>query len=583
MNNSPQEFTFNNINRLWSYLIINEINFQNVSGFYTSPGLRNAPLLWATTKVNAEKIYSGFDERAQAYRAIGAYKKTGLPSVLLCTSGTAMANYYPAVIEAWKDKIPLIIISSDRPHDLVWGDHNQTIPQENMYGKFVLETVDLGLPTIDISPRALTTKVAQLIHKAAYQGGPVHLNIRFREPLDHSFAEIDSDYVDSAIKHINKIATSFHPMTNLPGELPKHVQDMILSSSKPLITVGGLRDYDQDTKKLIHKVIDQLGGLYHFDITSSLKFTMNNGAGHIPSPDHPEVIRDLKKDPPDLILHFGSRLTSKHTYTWLENSEIPLIQFGSSCDSEDPSSSCEYKIFGPTNMALQALKNLLENHKAKPHWLEWEDTIIKKEELIESAPISFAYISKKSIEHAPKDAQFYIGNSSIIRSFNNYSTLSTESEKKNFTVYSNRGVSGIEGFIACSLGLAEQTKDLPTYLFLGDISALHDLSSLAQLTIKKNLNLKIIILNNSGGGIFKLLPINNDKDQSYLELMTTPHQVNFKNLISALNIECSQVTDKESFHREFTKLENNKNISIIEVVIDDQNNINLFNQLKTIQ
>lgn len=568
---------FSNINRLWSFLIVNEINSQKISGFYPSPGLRNAPLLWAITKVNAQKVYSGLDERSQSFRALGACKKTGLPSVLLCTSGTAMANYYPAVIEAKKDNLPLIIISSDRPDDLVWGDHNQTIPQEKMYGDFVLETVDLGLPSEEIAPQVLTTKIAQLIHKAKYQGGPVHINIRFREPLDHTEKEIRQDYIDKAHALLNSTSTSFHPLNYLAGELPSFIVDKLSTAKKPLITVGGLRNINQETIALFRELTNKLGGHFHFDITSSLKFIKNNSEGQIPSPDHPEVLESLKKDSPDLILHFGSRITSKFYYQWLSEESIPHIHFGTTWELKDPSGTIDHKVFGPIDAAINTLLSTLKSSKIKPkiEWLNWDKIIAKKESVIEEAPISFAYVSKKAIELAGENAQFYIGNSSIIRSFNNYSTTTND---KNFKVFSNRGVSGIEGFISSAIGLSEQSEDL-TYLFLGDVSALHDINAL-HLPSKR---LKIVILNNSGGGIFKLLPINNDNDQSYLELLTTPHQSSFEAIAKAFSIKANSVSSKEDFIQKFKELSLSEETEVLEVIIDDQNNINLFHQLKTIK
>ncbi|MCP4913369.1 MAG: 2-succinyl-5-enolpyruvyl-6-hydroxy-3-cyclohexene-1-carboxylic-acid synthase [Oligoflexia bacterium] len=578
MNNEKKNhLDFSNINRLWSYLVINEINAQDVSGFYPSPGLRNAPLLWAITKVDNEKVFSGLDERSQSFRALGACKKTGLPSVLLCTSGTAMANYYPAVIEAQKDNLPLIIISSDRPDDLVWGDHNQTITQENLYGNFVLEAVDLGLPSEDISPQVLTTKVAQLIHKAKFQGGPIHINIRFREPLDHTVKEIDKNYLEKAHALLNSSSTSFHPLNYLAGELPSFVIDKLSSAKKPLITVGGLRNINDQTISLFRELTDKLGGHFHFDITSSLKFIKNNSEGQIPSPDHPEVLESLKADSPDLILHFGSRITSKFYYQWLSNEDIPHIHFGTTWELKDPSGTIDHKVFGPIDAALGTLISTIENHSISPRksWLNWDQIIAKKESVIEEAPLSFAYISKKAIELASVGSQFYIGNSSIIRSFNNYSTTTNN---KNFKVFSNRGVSGIEGFISSAIGLSEQSHEL-TYLFIGDVSALHDINA---LHLPSN-NLKIIILNNSGGGIFKLLPINNDSDQSYLDLLTTPHQSSFNDIAKAFKVKANSVATKDEFLQSFKDLAKSKETEVLEVIIDDQNNIDLFHQLKTIK
>lgn len=160
-----------NINRIWSSLIIDEFIKNGITQFYLSPGMRNAPLIAAMIHLqkfhNELEIILCMDERGASFRALGYTKATGKPSVLVCTS-ERLANYMPAVVEAKKSNLPLIVLSADRPAELTFCDDNQTIDQTKFFGDYIQGEMGLGAPTIDISPLAMTSSLSNLIHKSLY-------------------------------------------------------------------------------------------------------------------------------------------------------------------------------------------------------------------------------------------------------------------------------------------------------------------------------------------------------------------------------------------------------------------------------
>ena len=186
-----------NPNRLISSLLIAELVKNDITHFYVSPGMRNAPLLSALKNNHKAKIFLGIDERAQAYRAMGSTKASGIPSVLVCTSGTAMLNYAPALAEAAKSKTSLIVLTADRPDELIWSDSNQTMEQNDLFSRLGIPS--WKLPTTDhhFPLRSFLSRVNLFINKGK-SGIPIHFNIPFREPLDGKIIEISAERLSEA-------------------------------------------------------------------------------------------------------------------------------------------------------------------------------------------------------------------------------------------------------------------------------------------------------------------------------------------------------------------------------------------------
>ena len=575
-----------NINRIWSSLIIDEFIKNNVTQFYLSPGMRNAPLIAALTHFktitpNIELVVC-MDERAAAYRALGYSKATHQPSVLVCTSGTALANYMPAVVEAKKSNVPLIVLSADRPSELTFCDDNQTIDQTKFFGRFIQGEMNLGAATEEITPQALTTSLSNLIHKSLYpEKGPVHFNCAFREPLEATETKVSDKYIQLAKTQMElaKAATTYVDSSTTPPESSiKEIAKLLEECQHGLLVVGALSHVED--KSVIASFITQLGWPTYFDVSSSLKYSFNLTDGALPTFDHPEFQEILKKNPPKVVFHIGGRLTSKHYYTFLKQvPEINLITLNHNAEKEDPSHHTKIRINASIRSTLLELisKMMVKSQKNIPPLDEFFKMFTQaKIEFIEKGPLSYPSVSKTIIDHIPDHSFLYLGNSTVVRSFDAYFSYDI---KKSLTIVTNRGVSGIEGFIASSVGFMDGVKKNIT-LVIGDVAFFHDLNSLYFL---KNFphKLKIILVNNDGGGIFTLLPIN--KEKAVLDIITSPHGLTFEKAADLFDISYQKVTTINQFKKTFCELYKTDRHEIVEVLFDHDTNKSVYDQLKTIK
>ncbi|WP_372652977.1 2-succinyl-5-enolpyruvyl-6-hydroxy-3-cyclohexene-1-carboxylic-acid synthase [Halobacteriovorax sp.] len=567
----------NNLSVMWSSIIIDELIKSGVIDFYISPGMRNAPLVQSLLQRNEVNLYLGIDERGQSYRALGNAKATGRTSALLCTSGTALANYTPAIIEAKKSATPLIVLSADRPIELATSDANQTINQVHFYGNHVLADNCLGAPTEEICPQVIRNTLDHLIFRSRYPiKGPVHLNIPLREPLDMTEVHIAPKYIEKAEQGFKKqYQTKYFPPTQGISPTAKNViADIISNNPKGLLVVGSL-PCSLD-KVAIKEFIEKLNWPVFLDISSSLKYSYSIEDNIIPTFDHSEVYEKLSVERPTTIIHLGGRTTSKHYYRFLEEFEdINLITVNWSEEKEDPSQNTDFRIISEVDQFCQEMSTVITPSKT-PININWKEFSSKKCTLIDEANLSYPYISKKIIDNIQNSQALYIANSTVVRSFDNY--LSLES-KKEIDIFTNRGVSGIEGLMASAIGCAESI-DKYTTLVIGDVSFLHDLNSL-QIVKESKAPLCIILVNNSGGGIFTLLPIANNKE--LLPYLTTPHSLTFENAAKLFDIKYKQISTTEEFDRGFVEAQTNKESIILEVIVDNDTNKDLYNKLKTVK
>ncbi|EQC44244.1 2-succinyl-5-enolpyruvyl-6-hydroxy-3-cyclohexene-1-carboxylic-acid synthase [Bacteriovorax sp. Seq25_V] len=563
-----------NISRLWASMIVDEFAKNDVRDFYCAPGMRNAPILAASFYNESITPYSFIDERALSFRALGKAKKEQNPVALTCTSGTAMANFLPAVIEAYRSNLPLIIITADRPIELVKIDANQTINQIDIFKEFCCYTLALEAPSEALTPKRLRTLIATAIGRAKAHQRPVHINLPFREPIDATPELISESYLESAKEtfhnSLSKNKTYFFNNFKLNAEL----EDLLKSATSPLLVFGKFdkqangQDYIKALKEIdIPKYIDVTSGIkYHFNLEDNLN----------PSFDHSEVFEAYQRSKPDLIIHIGGRLVSKHYYRYQElNPQIKIIHVTDFDEDHDPGFSNNIKVICNPLSFLAEVKNLGLNSSPVINWKTFTNA---KRDIIEENEISFPYLSKNIVEKTDVEIDLLIGNSTAIRSFDLY--ISADSHYP-ITVFSNRGVSGIEGFNATLCGLCD-ADDKAKVLVLGDISFMHDLNSLYMLKEMKDKNITIIIVNNKGGGIFELLPVAKERD--FLHLLTTPHTNNFTDLLRAFDyIEYTKVQKKIEFNAIYSKALKQNKINFIEVELNEEINKAVYDKLKTVK
>lgn len=571
----------NNFNQLYASILIDILLSKNIDHFYTSPGMRNVPLLSSLMNRKDElNINSAIDERGSSYRALGYAKVAKKASVLICTSGTALANYLPAIIEAKKTQTPLIIVSADRPFSLRHSGANQTINQIDIFKPYIDQTLQIDVSQNFTSIEDYSSIVNHYIEKTfSTNNNIIHINMAFNEPLDDTRQNISRDILTKA--YTLDYSTTINDENLISPQAINKIKDT-LDLGHTLVVFGNLpyTESKEHYKKFI-STITKKGHLVYCDITSSLKYLTTIENGLIPSLDHPEVASILENANIKSIIHFGNAVTSKHYYNFIkDHPEIKLLTIHNSTDLLDPSLSQKIHINTNPHSFIKVFNHevtqLNSHNKNYDIQIAYHNLIKQKGELIETAKLSYPVITKQIMQNIKDDSHIFIANSTFIRSFDSFSN--TSKEIKNIHIHSNRGASGIEGLIATTVGISD-ALNTSIDLYIGDISFLHDLNSLSLLKSHKE-KINIFICNNQSGGIFTLLPI--AKDKAILPMITTPHSLSFKHAAMLFEIDYHLIETKD----DYIKLDSSKftnNINIIEILVSNEDNTKIYNLLKTVK
>ncbi|MCO4795099.1 MAG: 2-succinyl-5-enolpyruvyl-6-hydroxy-3-cyclohexene-1-carboxylic-acid synthase [Bacteriovoracaceae bacterium] len=565
-----------NHNRLTSSLLVSELVKLGATNYYVSPGMRNAPLLSALKNNSKAKIYLGIDERAQAYRAMGSSKASGRPSVLVCTSGTALLNYSPAIAEAKKSGSSIIILSADRPDELVWSNANQTMEQNDVFKHlnipfWKLPTTDENFPLKDFLHR-----VDRMI-ETCKTGTPIHFNIPFREPLDGTDTSLPSKRIEEA----KQLFASEKPLTSFVKNLVPTISESEIKffNKRGLLVVGEL---SPNTNKMpLNQLIQKMNWPVLLDVLSGHKYSFSMKDGIIPSFDHPEILDYFKNNKPEVIIHIGGRLTSKHYHQYLnDNQDIDVLHITPKVENNlSPHNANLVREASPDLWAEQLLTKIEKfPNNNDVDTKRWNDFVEKKRTLIENSKFCYPLISKTLVESLTSPCDLYLGNSTVIRSFDSFAGFESLGDIRTI---GHRGVSGIEGFIAAVQGHRESSDHGPAVLVLGDISFLHDLNSLALLNENER-PLMIIVVNNFGGGIFSLLPM--EKGDEILPMMSTPHEIVFENVIKSFHLEYEKCTDNSQFKSAIESFKTKTTgVKVVELIIDNNSNTEVYKKLKTVR
>jgi 2-succinyl-5-enolpyruvyl-6-hydroxy-3-cyclohexene-1-carboxylate synthase len=567
-----------NINIFWSYLLVEELIRNRIDYFCISPGSRSTPLTAAAARHPKAQKKLFYDERAAAYHALGYARATGKAAVLICTSGTAAANYYPAVIEAHNDRIPLIVLSADRPPELLETQANQTINQYNLYGNYVNWHFTLPVPAEDILAQMTLTTIDLMISKAmGVKKGPVHLNCMFREPLEPKNVNISAAYINSveSWRQLGKPYTKYHSATIKTDDTAiNEVKTTIEKSDRGLLILGRLPLGIE-----IEKLIQKLRWPVFADITC--------GCRHL---DNPYMIQNFdhllfdKNFKPHTILHLGAQFASKRLLKLMPEIKpknyILIEESGERIDAEH---IVTMRIRANVSYFAKDLAGRLSSDNKNSAWFE---TVKGKEirvrnvisDLLEQQKVlTEAEIARiVSREILPENGLF-LSNSMPIRDMNSFA----QPNKALRYAGANRGVSGIDGIIASASGFAEGLER-STVLIIGDLAFLHDMNSL-HLVKNNKYPLIIILLNNHGGGIFHFLPVA-QHNAIFKDYFLTPHNYTFKNAARQFGLSYKSVEKKEEFLKAFTEAQQAKEARIIEVKTDSNINYQTHSLLnKTLQ
>ncbi len=526
-----------NINHVWSALCIEECIRQGIRTFCIAPGSRSTPLTVAAVRHPQTDVRMMVDERGAAFHALGYARAAGDPAVLICSSGTAAANYFPAVIEAAQDMLPMLIFSADRPPELRDTGANQTVDQVHLFGHYTRPFKDIPPPTEDIPPGWIKRVVADAVNRSRrpYHAGPVHLNFMFREPLAPVKAPVSAEYV-KAVKTCNNGKAAVLHASPATGALPEELTASLTRINRGVIIAGRLQSLRE--AESVRKLAEHLGWPLLADITSGCR--LKSSPVLLPYADlllnNASFAAFLKEKP---ILHFGGQWVSKRLMQTLQHHNGPYWQITPFDKRIDPANAVTHKIIthieSASSQLIQQLPSrkpydispLKQKHQAISRILKTWDA--------ETGEIDELFIARSVIRSKPN--ALYIASSMPVRDMD----MAAPPLDQPVPVAANRGASGIDGTIASAIGFSRGLKK-PLTLLTGDLAFLHDMNSLMQLK-DHPYPITIVLVNNRGGAIFNYLPI-----ASFNHLLTpwfnTPHQYSFKAAAEQFGLSYTHVRNR---------------------------------------
>ncbi len=558
------------MNQLWGYLIIEELVRNGIDYFIISPGSRSTPLTVAVAKhPRAHKIIC-LDERGAAFHAIGYARATRKPAVLICTSGSAAANYFPGVIEAATDHVPIIILSSDRPPELRQTGANQTINQVNLYGTYQTSQFDLPCPTAEIDPKVVLTTIDLAVSRAQQSpGGVVHLNLMFREPLAPTEPSLEIPASLMQWHRTQAPYTRYARKLTIPAAV--EIQDLIETIERTyqgVLIVGQLKSVAEINA--VSRLAAKLNWAVFADIQSGLRL----------SDDLPNLIhyfdlllltdRSIALTKIDTVMQFGTRIVSKRWLQWLEKyPPTNYIAIVNDAERHDPNHLVSLRL----ESDIVAICDRLVADLAPSSPSAWVQQLrddsrnigLTAAKFLKTSQLTEPGIARTISQLIPQGHGLWVANSMPIRDLDLYGGVNNSNPR----IGANRGTSGIEGSIASATGFAVGLQ-APVTAIVGDLSSLYDLNSLALLQ-RSIQPVILVIINNDGGGIFSFLPIAKSTDL-FETYFGTPHGLDFAHAAAMFGIDYYHPVDRDELIQTYIQCTLDRRSATIEVTTNRSEN-----------
>lgn len=530
--------------------LVDELYQLGVREVVISPGSRSTPLSILFCEHNF-KIFVNVDERSAGFFALGIAKEQGRPVVLVCTSGSAVANYLPAIVEVKYSGVPLIVLTADRPPELRNVGAPQTIDQNKIFNNFTKYYEELALPEESESMYRYVRAVMQRAYASAIskEYGVIHINVPIREPLIPDLSKLNFTVGRSK----NKFEYS-------QGENQIFFDFSIFKDKNGIIICGG------DSYSNYHKEVLELGEWLKAPILADPISNFRNYSKDIIIDSYDAFLKndDIKRElEPEFIIHLGQVPVSKRLQQFLTmHHEVLYIQVGESFKYCNPSVSTKrYIVTSPKLFAKSiCIENI--NREYLDKWLNYQKRM--REQLKDAKDEEYLFEGKliQNLQSMlPEKSRLVVANSMSIRDMDYF----FEARNQNIKVLCNRGANGIDGTVSTALGIS--TTNHPTVLLTGDLAFYHDLNGLLIGKTHK-LNLIILLLNNDGGGIFRYLP--QSKENHFENLFLTPQGINFEGVKTLYNTIYYEAKDYKAFKDYFNEALTMDGIKLIEVKIDSE-------------
>jgi 2-succinyl-5-enolpyruvyl-6-hydroxy-3-cyclohexene-1-carboxylate synthase len=502
---------------------VDELAAQGVEFACVSPGSRSAPIAMALQHHPRIKVVMHIDERSGSFFGVGLAKATGKPVVLLCTSGTAAAEFHAAVVEASYSRTPLIVLTADRPPELQGVGANQSIDQQRIFGTAVRWFVDPGAPIEMPNAGRVWRRLAARAYAEAATG-PVHVNLPFREPLVPEPGHVASP--------IGSAGQSISAGRALPS--PAQVASLAMAlqrAQRPLVVAGEMRDGDR-----LAPALHRLGLPVLAEPTSQLRRAETGASVE----SYEALLRAgwSLQHGPDLVIRLGATPTSRALNRWLAAASAPTFLI-------DPDRAWRDQDQVATSIMSCDPQPLLEALPPVDR-VAWRDQWVTAGKraaaaiaaAMVSTPLHEGHVVRALSARLPDPAQVFIGSSMPIRAAESFWPQAKPQQR----FFANRGASGIDGLVSSGLGVATGRPHVPTVLLLGDLSLYHDMNGLWAMT-RHGIPATLVVCDNDGGGVFNFLPQSEHQDV-FEELFATPLGLDLSQVARLYGIVHSPVTDR---------------------------------------
>ncbi|PLS01977.1 2-succinyl-5-enolpyruvyl-6-hydroxy-3-cyclohexene-1-carboxylic-acid synthase [Neobacillus cucumis] len=536
-----------------------ELVLTGVTDVVVSPGSRSTPMAMVMAEHPDLNVHIHVDERSAAFFGLGIAKAKNKPVAILCTSGTAAANYFPAIVEAKYSRVPLLILTADRPHELREVGAPQAIDQLHLYGHHVKWFADMALPEKSNEmiryARTICARAAAIATQTP--AGPVHLNFPFREPLipkmDKTLFELSErpkGYVKVHNSHLD-----------VRDEVFKEIAEFLNEKEKGIIVCGNISD--EKFAKAVTSLADRLNYPILADPLSQLRSGEHELEDIIEAYDTFLRNKDAKTFlKPDVVLRFGAMPVSKALTIFLKENHLAdqfVVDGGGGW--RDPSALSTNMIFCNETIFCEKLLTYLDTNTS-PRFLEdWKKiNQLTKENMTvirDVTELSEGKLFNQLADLLPEESTLFVGNSMPIRDLDSFFL----SNNKSIKLMANRGANGIDGTVSTAIGAAVYTRSL--YLVLGDLTFFHDLNGLIAAKLY-NIDIQIIVINNNGGGIFSFLP-QSEHPKHFELLFGTPLNIDFEHAVKMFNGQYTKIIDWDHLGTLLEQSKNQKGIHVYEI------------------
>lgn len=557
---------FRNTNTLWASIMVETLDKLGLNTAVICPGSRSTPLTVAFAQNRNIEALPVLDERSAAFFALGRAKQSGLPVVLVCTSGTAGANFYPAIIEAKQSYVPLLVFTADRPPELRECHAGQTIDQIRLYGDYPNWQAELAIPSAEIG---MLRYVRQTIIHAWNRAispypGVVHLNMPFRDPL--------APIPQAEIQSLQATFPEAEFFAGITPQWQENNEDILRSNfdsliqdwqqyQEGIIIAGVAQPHDA---KSYCQAVGKLSQYLGFPVLAEGLSPLRNNAQDNPYliTTYDLILRNRKlaqQLKPKLVIQLGALPTSKELRAWLNMTQAPCWLIHPSTENFDP-------LHRKTTHLQIAIEHLVKQFSiniapAGDYLHLWQQAETNVRETVNQTMFSLENLVESKVawlisRNLPEKTPIFIANSMPVRDVEFF----WQPSDSQVMPYFNRGANGIDGTLSTALGIAHHQKS--SVLLTGDLALLHDTNGFL-LSKKFSGHLTIILINNRGGGIFEMLPIAKF-EPPFEEYFATPQEIYFADLCTTYGMEYISITSWEQLAQKLNPLPK-QGIRILEI------------------